>query len=52
MNVTFTLLAGIVPAVVSGVIAFAVTTWRLRGELEQQRAGSSERTPEWGRRRR
>jgi hypothetical protein len=40
MNVTFTLLAGIVPAVVSGVIAFAVTTWRLRGELEQQRAGS------------
>lgn len=34
-----TLLIGILPAVLSGLIAFAAATWRLRGEIEQQRAG-------------
>jgi hypothetical protein len=36
-----TLLIGILPAVLSGLIAFAAATWRLRGEIEQQRAGTS-----------
>jgi hypothetical protein len=39
MDVAFTLMAGIVPAIVSGLAAFFVADRRFKGELRQQRAG-------------
>jgi hypothetical protein len=40
MDVAFTLMAGIVPAIVSGLAAFFVADRRFKTELRQQRAGS------------
>jgi hypothetical protein len=40
MDVAFTLMAGIVPAIVSGLAAFFVADRRFKSELRQQRAGS------------
>jgi hypothetical protein len=40
MGVAFPLIAGIVPAIVSGLAAFFVADRRFKTELRRQRAGS------------
>jgi hypothetical protein len=39
MDVAFPLIAGIVPAIVSGLVAFFVADRRFKTELRQQHAG-------------